>query len=95
MSVKPSFEHVCGVVAETLGIGDRAAAWTPGTELFGSIPELDSLAVVEVLAAVETRFGITVEAEDLSVEAFATLGSFHDFVAARAGGPVVGEAVVG
>ena len=40
------------------------------TRLFGSLPELDSMAVLEVLLALEQRFGITIEGEDVTVEAF-------------------------
>lgn len=82
MSEMASFDDVRAVVGQTLGVGERSAGWTPSTELFGSVPELDSLAVVEVLAALEDRFGVMIDGEDLSIDAFATFGSLYEFVVA-------------
>jgi acyl carrier protein len=44
------------------------------------LPELDSLAVLELVVELERRFGITVEDEELSADAFATLGALTEFV---------------
>ena len=41
-------DDVKGVLVDTLGIEDRAATIDASTPLFGSLPELDSLAVVEL-----------------------------------------------
>ena len=70
-------------VVETLGVEDRAAGMTADTPLLGALPELDSMAVLELLMALEERFGITVDGEDVSAEAFETLGTLAAFVAAQ------------
>jgi acyl carrier protein len=69
------------VVAEVLGITDRAAALTAATGLMGSMPELDSMAVAELLAAIEERFGVDVDDAGLTGDVFDTIGSLAAFVA--------------
>jgi acyl carrier protein len=75
--------HVKATVVETLGIQNRADALDATTPLFGSLPELDSMAVLELVVELEQRFGITVEDEDVTADAFETLESLADFVDAR------------
>jgi acyl carrier protein len=48
--------------------------------LLGSVPELDSMAVISVIAALEDHFGIAVEDGDISAHRFATVGSLTEFV---------------
>lgn len=47
------------------------------------MPELDSLAVVELAMAIETRFGICIDDEDFSGELFETVGSLAAYVDRR------------
>jgi acyl carrier protein len=77
------FDDVKDVLVQILGIQDRADTLTPDTELFGSLPELDSMAVLEVVETLEARFGLEIDDEELSGEMFETLGSLTDFVAAK------------
>jgi len=65
---------------DTLQLGDRIQGFDAGTALFGSIPELDSMAVVTLITAIEDRFDIVVEDEDISAETFETVGSLCRFV---------------
>jgi acyl carrier protein len=53
------------------------------TPLLGSIPELDSMAVVSVMTALEDRFGFVIEDDEISAETFATLGSLVEFVSVK------------
>ena len=85
MPTTATFDEVRNVLAETLGIEDRAASLGPSTELLGSLPELDSMAVLEVVGALEERFGLTIEDSELTGDVFETLGSLSDFVIAKAG----------
>jgi acyl carrier protein len=75
-----TFDGVRSVLVETLGIEDRADSLTPDTPLFGSIPELDSLAVVEVVTSLEDRFGFQIDDEDFTGDVFDTVGSLAAFV---------------
>lgn len=71
------------VLVATLGIEDRAHEIEASTPLFGSLPELDSMAVVELVYALEDRFAITIEGDEITAEVFDTLGSLATFVAAK------------
>jgi acyl carrier protein len=73
-------EAVKAVLVETLGVDDRAATIDASTPLLGSLPELDSMAVLELVAALEQRFAITVDDDDVTAEVFETLGSLTAFV---------------
>jgi acyl carrier protein len=74
-------EHdVKDVLVKTLGVEDRADTIDASTPLLGSLPELDSMAVLELVAALEQRFGITVDDDDVTAEVFETLGSLTRFV---------------
>ena len=66
-------------------LGDRAHVLTESTPLLGNIPELDSMAVVTVLTAIEDEYGITIEDDEIGAEVFATVGTLAAFVAAKGG----------
>jgi acyl carrier protein len=68
------------VVVETLGLNGRADAIDATTPLLGALPELDSLGAVELMLALENRFGITIDDEDVTAAAFETLGSLTALV---------------
>ena len=78
-------QQVRAVLRDVLSLGDRAERLRRDSALLGAVPELDSMAVVNVIAAMEDRFGIAVADDDISGDTFATLGSLVDFVAARTG----------
>ena len=73
-------DHVIAVLGEVLQLGDRVSALDDSTPLLGALPELDSMAVATVIGALEERFGIFVEDEELSAEVFRTVGSLAAFV---------------
>jgi acyl carrier protein len=75
-----TLDEVKAVLVETLGLEDRADSLTPDTALLGSVPELDSLAVVEVITALEDRFDFQIDDDDFSGDAFETIGSLAEFV---------------
>jgi acyl carrier protein len=75
-----TFDDVKSVVVTTLGVEDRADALDPSTPLLGSLPELDSMAVVELVCALEQRFDITIDDEDVTGDVFETMGSLAAFV---------------
>jgi acyl carrier protein len=73
-------DAVKAVVVDALGLQDRAHTIDETTPLLGALPELDSLAVVELLVELEERFGISADADELNAEVFETLGSLTAFV---------------
>lgn len=71
------------LVGRVLQLGNKVDQFDAGTGLFGSIPEFDSMAVVTVVAALEERFGIVVEDDDISADVFETVGSLAKFVESK------------
>ncbi|GAA4037912.1 hypothetical protein GCM10022281_18220 [Sphingomonas rosea] len=69
------------LLAETLGLSEaRVAAFDADTELFGALPEFDSMAVANLLTGLEERFDLLIEDGDVEAEDFATFGSLTAFV---------------
>jgi acyl carrier protein len=66
---------VRAAVIETLGLHDREGTITEETLLFGSMPELDSLALVELITALEDRFGFEMDEADITADVFESVGS--------------------
>ena len=68
------------VLVTILGMEDRAHLINSETKLLDELPELDSMAVVELMVALEERFSIRIEEGDLRGEVFQTLASLSGFV---------------
>ena len=73
-------EEVKNILSDILGLGERKHLLQADSPLLGAIPELDSMAVVNVITALEERFDITVDDDDISARTFETLGSLTRFV---------------
>jgi acyl carrier protein len=78
-------EQVRDILRDVLSLGDRARRLERQSPLLGALPELDSMAVANVITALEDRFGISVDDDEISGETFATVGSLVDFVASKTG----------
>ena len=79
------FDEVDGtlraVIGDTLGLTKaRVAAFDDATPLFGALPELDSMAVATLLTALEERFAMLIEDDDVAAEDFETYGTLLAFV---------------
>jgi acyl carrier protein len=75
------FDEVKQVVVDTLEIQDRSSEFEAASPLLGSVAELDSMAVLEVVVALEARFGFEIDDSELTGEVFETFGTLTDFVA--------------
>jgi acyl carrier protein len=73
-------EEVKNIVADVLSLGDARNAMDADSGLLGSIPELDSMAVVNLITALEEHFGIVVDDDEISASTFETLGTLARFV---------------
>lgn len=73
-------KEVLSVLETVLNLRGRASAFDPQTPLLGSVPELDSMAVVSVITSLEERFGFTVDDDEIDGATFATVGSLVAFV---------------
>lgn len=63
-----------------LGPAYPAESFGAATPLLGEVPELDSMAVVGILAAIEDETGIAIPDDEVSADAFATFSSLQAFV---------------
>jgi len=77
-------EAVEAVVREILGNPGEAGV-DPEAPLASVFPELDSLAILELIVDLEKRFGIEVEDEDVTAEAFDSLASLTELVRSKSG----------
>ena len=68
------------VLDTVLSLQGRSASFSERTPLLGSVPELDSMAVVSVIAALEDRFSVVVDDDEIDGSTFATVGSLVDFI---------------
>lgn len=75
--------EVLRVLDGALSLGGRASAFQRETRLLGSMPELDSMAVVNLITSLEEALGISVGDDEIDGETFATVGSLIDFASAK------------
>ncbi|WP_101951665.1 acyl carrier protein [Mycobacterium sp. 3519A] len=80
-----TLDRVKVVIAKTLGIQDRADRLEDTTELFGSMPELDSMSVVALAVNLEREFDFEIDDEAFTGEVFETIGTLAEFVDQRKG----------
>jgi len=79
-------DTVRAVLRDVLAISeDRMADFGDETELFGALPEFDSLAVAGVLTELEDRLGILIEDDEVDGDMLATFGALTRFAVARVG----------
>lgn len=80
---------IIDIVRSTLGqvlqLGPRQDSLTAESHLLGGIPELDSMAVVGLIAALEERLDIIIDDDEIDAEMFATLGNLASFCEGKLG----------
>ena len=59
-------KEVLRVLDEVLSLAGRSAGFSRDTALLGAIPELDSMAVVSLITALEDQFGLVVDDDDIN-----------------------------
>lgn len=80
-------DRVRSVLADVLSLPpERANAIERDTELFGAMPELDSMAVAGILTELEDRLDILIDDDEVDGDMFATFGALTDFVRAKVSG---------
>ena len=73
------------ILRSVLQLDKRADKLNAGSPLLGSIPELDSMAIVAVLTAIEEQCGITIKDDEVSAATFETVGSLARFIEEKGG----------
>lgn len=75
------------LLSDVLGLPqDQVAAMDDDTELFGALPELDSMAVAGLLTELEDRLDIMIDDDEVDGELFATFGNLVAFAKAKVAG---------
>jgi acyl carrier protein len=72
--------EVLRILDDAMGLKGRATKLGDADPLLGSVPELDSMAVVTIIGMLEDRLGITVEDDEIDGQTFATVGSLVKYV---------------
>jgi acyl carrier protein len=86
-STTGTLEDVKSVLASVLGIEDRVDSLAADTQLFGALPELDSMAVVELVVALEQKFDVKFDDDEVTGEVFETLGTLAALIDAKRARP--------
>jgi len=80
-------DNVRSILSDILGLSQaQVAAMDNDTELFGALPELDSMAVAGLLTEMEDRLDIMIDDDDVDGELFATFGNLVAFARAKSEG---------
>ena len=75
-----TLNEILSILDEVLVLNGRSAAFNGNTPLLGAIPELDSMAVVALIAQMEERLGLTILDDEIDGAMFATVGALVSFV---------------
>lgn len=76
-------QAVLRVLDESLNLQGRSASFTRQTALLGALPELDSMAVVGLITALEEQFGLVIDDDEINGALFANVGALVDFVSQK------------
>lgn len=75
------------LLSDVLGLTKaQVTAMDDESELFGALPELDSMAVAGLLTEMEDRLDIIIDDDEVDGELFATFGSLVAFARAKVAG---------
>jgi acyl carrier protein len=75
--------QVLRLLDDVLSLNGRAQHFSADTLLLGAMPELDSMAVVSLITALEERLGIEIDDDEIDGDVFASVGSLTGFVATK------------
>jgi acyl carrier protein len=79
-------QELLKILDQVLNLKGARLKMTAQSPLLGAIPELDSMAVLSLLTALEERFGFSIADDEIDGSTFATLGSLTGFVQSKLAG---------
>jgi len=71
------------LVGDVIGDHELVQQMEEDSLLLGALPELDSMAVVNLLLGLEQRFGFYVDDDEVDVDIFETVGSLKRFAESK------------
>ena len=78
-------DQVKSLLDNVLQLNGRVRTWNENTPLLGNVPELDSMAVVSVITALEDDLGLSIADDEINADVFATVGTLARFVEQKLG----------
>jgi acyl carrier protein len=79
------YAELTALLDRSLQLNGRGLLFTPKTRLLGALPELDSIAVLQVLSALEQQFSVRIADDEISAELFYDVASLHAFIKQKMG----------
>lgn len=79
------FDDIKEVLYSVLQPNDALDHLTMGSRLWGELPEMDSMAVVSILTALEEKYGFVVHDDEIDAADFETFGALVAFVERKVG----------
>lgn len=79
-SMEKARQQVAEILHTVLGLSPEQLSLCDETLLLGAVPELDSMAIMAIITAIEAELGTRVNDDEISAEVFqdfATLGNFY------------------
>lgn len=76
-------DEVIKTLRSVLALGPASAPLRNDSALMGSVAELDSMAVVSILTALEDKFGFIVDDDEIDGRTFASVASLTAFVQSK------------
>lgn len=73
-------EDLLLILDRAMALQGRARSFGESTRLLGALPELDSMAVVNVLEGIETHYGLVLDDGAVQGDVFETVGTLARFV---------------
>lgn len=76
-------KFVKDVLQQALHLDNGVRDFQASTPLLGSLPELDSIGVVNIITLIEDQLGCGVEDDEINAEVFETFGSLVAFIESK------------
>lgn len=73
-------KSLLALLDRTLNLDGRSSSFDSSSPLLGAVPELDSMGVVSLITALEERYGIEIDDDEIDGSVFETFGSLLAFV---------------
>ncbi|MCX7097489.1 MAG: acyl carrier protein [Methylococcales bacterium] len=73
-------KFVKDLLKQALHLGGDVATFNASTPLLGSLPELDSIGVVNIITMIEDQLGCSIDDDEINAEVFETFGSLVSFI---------------
>ena len=73
-------KELLNVLEEVLCLNGSSADMASDSPLLGAFPQLDSVAVVAIITALEDRFGFMIADDELDGSDFATVGTLARYI---------------